>query len=245
MCHSGQLTQFPKPCLEHPSRHRFQPAVCGTHPDGLFILSFGPPDKIAVESPNAFERIIKITCKPWALNNNRESLDFIKESTIEIKLEWMSPIVRIKNHRDIKKQFYNHNGVMLNYLTVNKYPVKILADDWKEPKELEAEMNIISPEKTGLLLKEYMVIKDGENETVIYQPDFKALEIKGACVYNVKNCLMTVISQSWGEGWNPILIKEGIYDDRLILVCDTDILKKDSKKQLSDWINEIKIPLEE
>ena len=46
---------------------------------------------------------------------------------------------------------------------------------------------------------------------------------------------MTIISQSWHEGWKATEIPKGDYEDTMTLICNVG----ESKKTLEDWVGEI------
>ena len=224
------------------------------HPQ-LFTIIFGIPKQIAIERPNSFRRVIKVTCAPYAQKNNGEIIDIVEESTIIVELVWKSPVVVIKNHRRIHRKYYNHNGVYLNQIAIKNHPIAVQLEE--EDNAIQTSLST-SGAPSGVGFQKSMLLVDGENETVIYQPDFRSLEVEGGRVCVVRNRvkdnqkeiefkgkLITVISQSWHQGWRPIPQEPKDYDDRLILVCDVGAWNKSAgnSKSLRDWITEIQNPL--
>jgi hypothetical protein len=153
----------------------------------------------------------------------------------------------IRNHRTVGTRYYNHNGVYLNYLSFAMgRPLVAQMDDSKRLIEAAPPRKGLPPD---LGLKTFMLLKQEADETVVFQPDFRRLEVEGArlCVMREpvagkkkaeRARVAAVISQSWHQGWKPVLQKAKDYDDRLVLVCDTADWKRDDGEKASsaDWI---------
>jgi hypothetical protein len=79
---------------------------------------------------------------------------------------------------------------------------------------------------------------EGKHATLICVPDFEKLGIEGPKFSAFKDRMMTVISQSWHQGWKPIEIKAQDYDDKLVIVADIAATLGETKKY-GDWAAEI------
>jgi hypothetical protein len=186
---------------------------------------------IKVFAPNPFQRVMRVQCHDWAYKNNGKTLDLFKDCGFEITLTWGSPVVKIRSWRNQDKAYWNHNGVMLNEIYVDRQPISIQADD--EDKSTERPLK---GSALDIPFKKSMRFTDKTGDTIVYQPDFKNLAIYRECIVLTKERVLTILSQSWGEGWKAIEIKAGKYEDVLTLVCDVG----NSGKSLKEWVMEIK-----
>jgi len=198
--------------------------------DDLFAILPSIATEIELSAPNPFQRRMLVKCYAWARKNNGRSLDLFRECGFEITLTWRSPVVKIRSWRHQDKTYWNHNGVMLNEIYIDRQPVFIQADGEEKPTErLLQGPALIIPFKQSLRLA------DKTGDTIVCQPDFKRLGIYRECVALSKNRLVTILSQSWGEGWKAIEIKAGTYEDTLTLACNVG----KSNKSLKQWAAEL------
>lgn len=214
----------------------------GSHPQ-LMNIYMGVPTKVEFIEPNAFQRVIKVTCKPFAVKANKETPEIVSEAGIEITLTWGSPVVEINSHRKVAKTYYNHNGVFLNEFYLHQLPVEVFTDGEEKPKQLTAEL--IAGGAADTKCRKFMLVRsnEGKHATLISVPDFEKLGIEGPKFSAFKDRMMTVISQSWHQGWKPIEIKAQDYDDKLVIVADIAVALTEAKKY-GDWASEIENPLE-
>lgn len=84
---------------------------------------------------------------------------------------------------------------------------------------------------------------EGKQATLICVPDFEKLGIESPKFSAFKDRMMTVISQSWHQGWKPIEIKAQDYDDMLVVVADIAAMLGEAKKY-GDWAVEVETPLD-
>jgi hypothetical protein len=194
------------------------------HPE-VFVVVPSVPVKIGLVEPNPFQRTVHVDCHTWARKNNDETLELFDEAWYEVTLTWGSPVVRVHSLRKQKTAYWNHNGVSLNEIYVDQPPTT-LSDDATEQKTCPAGEGPIDFEAV-------MLVKDKTGNTVVHQPDFKGLKIYRECVFFKADRIMTVLSQSWHEGWKPIEIKAATYEDTMTIACDVD-----DKKPLKDWVAE-------
>lgn len=213
----------------------------GAHPQ-LMNVYMGVPTKIEFTEPNAFQRTIKVACKPFAVKANKETPEIVSEASMEITLTWDSAIVEIKSHRKVAKAYYNHNGVFLNEFYLPQMPVDISVDGAAEVVNVKAEL--IAGGALDTKCKKFMLLQssEGKRATLICVPDFEKLGIEGPKFSAFKDRMMTVISQSWHQGWKPIEIKAQDYDDKLVIVADIAATLTEAKKY-GDWAAEIEKPL--
>lgn len=209
----------------------------GAHPQ-LMNIYMGVPTKIEFTEPNAFQRTIKVACKPFAVKANKETPEIVSEANMEITLTWGSPLVEIKSHRKVAKTYYNHNGVFLNEFYLPQLPVDISVDGPAEAVNVKAEL--IAGGALDTKCKKFMLLRssEGKHATLICVPDFEKLGIEGPKFSAFKDRMMTVISQSWHQGWKPIEIKAQDYDDKLVIVADIAATLGETKKY-GDWAAEI------
>jgi hypothetical protein len=213
----------------------------GAHPQ-LMNVYMGVPTKIEFIEPNAFQRTIKVACKPFAVKANKETPEIVSEASMEITLTWGSAIVEIKSHRKVAKTYYNHNGVFLNEFYLPQMPVDISVDGAAEVVNVKAEL--IAGGALDTKCKKFMLLQssEGKHATLICVPDFEKLGIEGPKFSAFQDRMMTVISQSWHQGWKPIEIKAQDYDDKLVIVADIAATLGEAKKY-GDWAAEIEKPL--
>lgn len=214
----------------------------GAHPQ-LMNIYMGVPTKVEFTEPNAFQRTIKVACKPFAVKANKETPEIVSETGMEITLTWGSAIVEIKSHRKVAKTYYNHNGVFLNEFYLPQLPVDISVDGAAEVVNVKAEL--IAGGAADTKCKKFMLLQssEGKHATLICVPDFERLGIEGPKFSAFKDRMMTVISQSWHQGWKPIEIIAQDYDDKLVIVCDIAATLTEAKKY-GDWAAEIEKPLD-
>lgn len=214
----------------------------GSHPQ-LMNVYMGFPTKVEFKEPNAFQRKMVVTCRPFAVKANKETPEIVSEASMEITLTWGTPVVEIKSHRKVAKTYYNHNGVFLNEFYLHQLPVEVSTDGEAETKKLTAE--VIAGGAADTQCKKFMLVRsnEGKQATLICVPDFEKLGIEGPKFSAFKDRMMTVISQSWHQGWKPIEIKAQDYDDKLVIVCDIGATLTESKKY-GDLAAEIEKPVE-
>ena len=157
-------------------------------------------------------------------------LDLFKECGYEITLTWGALVVKIHSWRNQEKTFWNHNGVDLNEIYIDQQPPTMQCDD-----EEEATSRVVSGNVLDIPFDKSLLLTDKTGSTVVYQPDFKKLKIYKECMALAKDRIMTIISQSWHEGWKPIEIKAGEYNDTMYLACDVG----KSGKTLQEWVAEV------
>lgn len=216
----------------------------GSHPQLMNVYP-GVPEKVEFAETNAFQRTMKVNCSPFALKATKESPEIMSEASMEITLTWGSPVVEIKCHRKVAKAYYNHNGVFLNELFIDQYPIDVLTDGETEAKHIEKE--VAAGGAVDTKCKKFLLLKHSIGKaafaTVICAPDFEKNSIEGAKVSVFGDRMLTVISQSWHQGWKPIEIKAQDYDDKLVIVCDIGATLTEAKKY-GDWAAEIAKPYE-
>jgi hypothetical protein len=200
-----------------------------TH-DELFSIYPSIAIDIKMFAPNPFQRTMRVTCHDWAYKNNGKTLDLFKDCGFEITLTWGSPVVKIRSWRSQNKAYWNHNGVMLNEIYIDQHPFRIQADDEEKPTERPLKGSALN-----IPFKKSMRFTDKTGDTIVYQPDFEKLAIYRECVVLTKERILTILSQSWGEGWKAIEIKAGNHEDTLTLVCDAG----HSEKSLKEWAAEL------
>lgn len=198
--------------------------------DEVFSIYPSIATDVEVLEPNPFQRTMRVECYVWAKKNGGDTLDLFKEVGFEITLTWGSPVVKIRSWRNQDKTFWNHNGVNLNEIYIDQQPPRIQADD-----EAETTSRVITGNVLVIPFEKSMLLTDKTGSTVVHQPDFKKLAIYKECVVLAKDRIMTIQSQSWHEGWKPIEIKAGEYEDSVTLACDVG----DSDKPLGEWIAEL------
>ena len=197
--------------------------------DEVFSIFPSIPIDIELDKPNPFQRVIRVETHVWARKNSGDTLDLYKETGYEITLTWNSPVIKIRSFRNQKETFFNHNGVDLNEIYVEQ-PVEMQCDEEEGLSQRRVTGKVLDiPFKKSLLLRE----KSGS--TVVHQPDFETLGIYKECLVLGQDRLMTIISQSWHEGWKAIEIPKGSYEDTMTLICNVG----DSPKSLKDWVSEI------
>ena len=198
--------------------------------DEVFVIYPSIATDIEVLEPNPFQRTMRVECYVWARKNSGDTLDLFKEVGFEITLTWGSPVVKVRSWRNQDKTFWNHNGVNLNEIYIDQQPPTIQAD-----AEESATERVLKGNSLDVPFEKSMLLNDATGSTIVHQPDFKTLAIYRECLTLTKDRIMTVISQSWHEGWKPIEIKAGEYEDRITLVCDVG----GSDKSLKDWTAEL------
>ncbi|MBZ0137155.1 MAG: hypothetical protein K8I27_12375 [Planctomycetes bacterium] len=197
--------------------------------DEVFSIFPSIPTDIELLEPNPFQRVIRVETHVWSRKNSGDTLDLFKETGFEITLTWNSPIITIRSWRKQDKTFFNHNGVDLNEIYV-EHPIAMQCDDEEAMTERPVTGKVLDiPFKKSFLLKE----KSGS--TVVHQPDFGTLGIYKECLVLGQDRLMTILSQSWHEGWKAIEIPKGDYEDTMTLICNVG----ESKKSLKDWVREL------
>jgi hypothetical protein len=194
--------------------------------DEVFLIIPSVPVEIKLIEPNPFQRTIRVECHTWARKNNADTLELFDEASYEVTLTWGSPVVRIHSLRKLKTTYWNHNGFNLNEIYVDE-PPSVQCDEQAEAKTLPAGESPIEFEAS-------MLLKDKTGSTVVHQPDFMALKIYRECMFFKADRIMTVLSQSWHEGWKAIEIKAATYEDTMTIACDVDA----SPKTLKDWVGE-------
>ncbi|MCA8916929.1 MAG: hypothetical protein KDB90_16170 [Planctomycetes bacterium] len=199
--------------------------------DEVFVIYPSIATKIEVLEPNPFQRTMRVQCYAWARKNNEKTLDLFDEASFEITLTWGSPVVKIHSLRKLKTTYWNHNGVDLNEIYIEQQPPSIQADDEEKATERVVTGNVLD-----IPFKKSIWLKDKTGATVVHQPDFDTLKIYKECMVLAKDRLMTILSQSWHEGWKPIEIKAGDYADTMTLACDVG----DDDKTLKDWVTELR-----
>ena len=214
----------------------------GAHPQ-LMNIYMGVPTKVEFTEPNAFQRTIKVACKPFAVKANKETPEIVSEANMAITLTWGSPVVEIKSHRKVAKTYYNHNGVFLNEFYLPQLPVDISVDGAADAVNVKAEL--IAGGALDTKCKKFMLLRssEGKHATLIGVPDFEKLGIEGPKFSAFQDRMMTVISQSWHQGWKAIEIKAQDYDDKLVIVADIAATLTEAKKY-SDWSAEIERTIE-
>jgi hypothetical protein len=196
--------------------------------DEVFVVYPSIPVGIKLIEPNPFQRTLRIECHAWARKNNDKTLDLFDEAYTEITLTWGSPVVRVHTVRKLKTTYWNHNGVDLNEIYIEQQPPTIQCDE-----EETATSRVITGKGVVIPFEKSMWLKDKTGATVVYQPDFKKNAIYKECMWLAPDRIMTIVSQSWHEGWKAIEIKAGTYEDTMTLACDVD-----DKKPLKDWVAE-------
>lgn len=198
------------------------------HPE-IFNIYPSIATGIAFAEPNPFQRTMTVTCHDWARKNNDKTLQLFDECSFEVTLTWESPVVAIKTTRKLKTTYFNHNGVNLNEIYVDALPIGYGADG-AEIKDTNITGTVLTLE-----FERAMWLRDKTGATVICQPDFKKLGIYKPCVVLAKDRIMTILSQSWHEGWKAIEIKAGDYVDTMTLACNVG----EGDKTLKDWTAEL------
>ncbi|MCA8911670.1 MAG: hypothetical protein KDB82_08185 [Planctomycetes bacterium] len=198
--------------------------------DEVFSIFPSVATDIEVLEPNPFQRVLRVECYAWARKNSGDTLDLFKECGYEITLTWGAPVVKIHSWRNQEKTFWNHNGVDLNEIYIDQQPPTMQCDD-----EEEATSRVVSGNVLDIPFDKSLLLTDKTGSTVVYQPDFKKLKIYKECMALAKDRIMTIISQSWHEGWKPIEIKAGEYNDTMYLACDVG----KSGKTLQEWVAEV------
>jgi hypothetical protein len=173
---------------------------------------------------------MRVECFAWARKNSGDTLDLFKECGYEITLTWGSPVVKIHSWRNQNKTFWNHNGVDLNEIYIDRQPPTMRCDD-----EEKATPRAVSGKVLTIPFEKSLLLTDKTGSTVVHQPDFKQLKIYKGCMVLAKDRIMTILSQSWHEGWNPIEIPKGEYKDTMYLACDVGT----SDKSLKEWVGEL------
>jgi hypothetical protein len=194
--------------------------------DEVFVVIPCIPVEVKLLEPNPFQRTVRVECHTWSRKNNADTLELFDEASYEVTLTWGSPVVRTRSLRKLKTGYWNHNGFNLNEIYVDQPPT-VQCDDEEEAKTLPAGEATIEFESS-------MLIQDKTGSTVVYQPDFKKLKIYRETVFFKTDRIMTVLSQSWHEGWKAIEIKAGDYEDTMTLACDVE----SSGKTLKEWVAE-------
>ena len=194
--------------------------------DEVFVIIPSVPVEIKLLEPNPFQRTLRVECHTWSRKNNDKTLELFDEAYYEVTLTWGSPVVRVHSLRKLKTTYWNHNGFNLNEIYVEQPPT-VQCDEQAEPKTLPAGESPIEFESS-------MLLKDKTGSTVVYQPDFKGLKIYRECMFFKADRIMTVLSQSWHEGWKAIEIKAATYEDTMTLACDVE----SSDKTLKEWVGE-------
>ncbi len=196
----------------------------------LFAV-YAVPQTAQVLEPNPFQRTLRVDCLDYARKNNNEILDLFEVYRYELTLTWGSPVVEIRSFRKQTADYYNHNGVNLNEIHIDGFPIDIQLPEHDAPQTSapSAEGRILN-----IKFKDAMLLGNKGSVTIIRQPDFGRLGIEGPCVIAKEKGLMTVISQTWHQGWRAYPIKAGEYNDTLQLVCNPQ-----GDKKLADWMTEL------
>ncbi|MCB9893567.1 MAG: hypothetical protein H6839_03875 [Planctomycetes bacterium] len=197
--------------------------------DEVFVIYPSIATDIEVLEPNPFQRTMRVECYAWARKNNDKTLDLFDEASFEITLTWGSPVVKIHSLRKLKTTYWNHNGVDLNEIYIDQQPPTLQCDDEEKPTERRITGKVLD-----IPFEKSLRLQDKNGATVVYQPDFKELAIYKECMVLSQDRIMTILSQSWHEGWKPIEIKAGDYEDTMFLACDV----AESDKPLQDWVAE-------
>ncbi len=197
----------------------------------LFAV-FAVPENATIIEPNPFQRRLRVDCVDFARKNNKEILDLYEEYAYEVTLTWGSPVVTVQCFRKQTKEYYNHNGVNLNEFYIDGFPVQLQLPSQEEPKD---ESTTGPGTILNVKFEDFLLVGNKGSTTIIHQPDFKKLGIEGPCLIAKDDRIMTVISQTWHQGWRAYRIKAGDYHDTMNLVCDAK-----GEKKLADWITELK-----
>lgn len=208
--------------------------IAGKKHGRVFNALLGIPEKIEVLKPNPFQRICKAQCVAWVRRNDEKLLELYTKLEVEITLTWNSPVITLKSSRKHKK-YFNHNGVYLNEIYVEKLPFRLQADDARALSKVKLKKGERWKE---IEFKRSLWLETRTGATIVHQPDFKQAAVKaggGGGMIVIEGRLLTVISQSWGKKWRAVEQPAGEVKDTLTLVCDVG----KSKKKLSEWIAEI------
>jgi HSP20 family molecular chaperone IbpA len=206
-------------------------SASGNPDDKQLFAVFAVPEKAEVLEPNPFQRTLRVDCLDYARKNNDEVLDLFEVYRYEVTLTWGSPVVEVRCFRKQTKAYYNHNGVNLNEIHTDGFPIDIQLPEHDAPQSSEpsAEGRILN-----IKFKDAMLLGNKGSVTNLRQPDFEKLGLEGPCLIAKENRLMTVISQTWHQGWRAYPIKAGDYNDTLQLVCNPQ-----GEKKLADWMAEL------
>lgn len=197
----------------------------------LFKLIPCVPTAITIAEPDPFRRVIKVTCYVYARKNEGAAPKLFDFAGYDVQLTWNSPVVTITSTRKQTKAYYNHNGVDLNEIFIDQLPIGYQADDGEmADAKLAAGGDVLT-----LKFERAMLIRDKTGSTAVLQPDFKKLAIYKPCVVLASDRIMTILSQSWHEGWKAIEIKAGDYIDTMTLACNVGA----DAKTLKDWVTEL------
>lgn len=189
------------------------------------------PEKATLIDPNPFQRRLRVDCVDLARKNNKEFLDLYEDYAYEVTLTWGSPVVTIQAFRKLKTDYYNHNGVNLNEFYIDGFPVQLQLPGWDVPRD---ETTTGPGTVLNIKFKNAMLLGNKGSATLIHQPDFEKLGIEGPCMIAKQDRVMTVISQTWHQGWRAYRIKAGDYNDTVNLVCDVK-----GEKGFNDWLPEL------
>lgn len=202
-----------------------------SHPE-VFVVYPSIATKATVLEPNPFQRTLRVETFVYARKNSDRKLDLFDDTGFEVTLTWGSPIVTIHAWRKLKTTFFNHNGVNLNEIYLDAMPIQLQCDAEAEARELKLQPGAkVAPFE----FERTLWMRDKTGACVIHQPDFKRLGVYKPCTVAAADRIMTVISQSWHEGWKAIEIKAGDYSDTMTVACNVG----DSEKKLKDWIAEL------
>jgi hypothetical protein len=206
-------------------------SATGNPDDKQLFAVFAVPQKAEVLEPNPFQRTLRVDCLDYARKNNDEVLDLFEVFRYEVTLTWGSPVVEVRCFRKQTKAYYNHNGVNLNEIHTDGFPIDIQLPEHDAPQSSEpsAEGRILN-----IKFKDAMLLGNKGSVTILRQPDFEKLGLEGPCLIAKENRIMTVISQTWHQGWRAYPIKAGDYNDTLQLVCNPQ-----GEKKLADWMAEL------
>ncbi len=200
----------------------------------LFSVFPSVVTNVEVLEPNPFQRVLRAEAFTWAVQGNGKAMPVIEAAGYDLTMTWGSPVVRLRAWRRAGSEYFNHNGVNLNEIQLEGEVTAVRHGAGSEGFELPV------PERYSPVPSDRSAwIEHGGGTFLLDQPDFASLGIYRPGLFVHSGRLMSVLSQSWGEGWKPILIPAEDREDRATLVCAFG----DSPKTFEDWMVEIGSPL--
>ncbi|MEK7483681.1 MAG: hypothetical protein AABZ60_05020 [Planctomycetota bacterium] len=202
----------------------------------LFSIYSGIATQIVITEVNPFQKRIQVKCLSPGIKNSGQNLSLFSRTDYEILFTWGSPLIQISCFRTLKKTYYNHNGVNLNEIYIVQFPLKIQMLESETPQEITLPENV---EYRLIDFKTMMSFEDSSGKTVLYQPDFLKLSGHDPIVAVIRDRMMTILSQSWHQGWKPIEQKPADYNDVFYLICDSGTFSN----TLKEWLLELTTPV--
>ena len=215
----------------------------------LFSVFPSVVSDIEVLEPNPFQRVLRVETHTWVARNagapeeSAPPTPLFESTGYTLELTHGSPIVHLHTWRRGSNSYFNHNGVYLNEFDLAQEEIQLRTD--LEP-ELQT-LSIDSPRPHPLKLARSVWIEQPRGAVLLDQPQFPSLGLYRPGLFAFDRRLLSVLSQSWDEGWKPIEIPAQDIEDRatLVMIGEKMLAEGDSGTAFRNWLAEIDAPLPE